>query len=173
VNRDCLIHNLLRLLTIGIFILSSCTSDDKVISNKDYRLISLAPHITEILFELKAGDNLIAVTDFCRFPDAAMQKEKIGGLLNPNIEKIVALKPTHVFGVPAHADLAKVLSQFQLEVTMLSNETILDFLDSVSKIGRMIDRESTADDFARTFTDSLKLLSSSNQNDNIPLFQDL
>jgi len=57
------------------------------------RIISLAPSITEILFALGLNEEIAAVTDFCDYPEAALNKPKIGGFINPSIEKIVSLKP--------------------------------------------------------------------------------
>jgi iron complex transport system substrate-binding protein len=57
------------------------------------RIISLAPNITEILFALGVEDQLAAVTDYCDFPERAKRKPKVGGLLNPNLERIIELKP--------------------------------------------------------------------------------
>ena len=61
------------------------------------RFISLSPTLTEILFELGAGRDLVAVTTYCVFPEEAKAKEKIGDFVNPNFEKIVGLKPDVVF----------------------------------------------------------------------------
>jgi len=63
------------------------------ISNAPKKIISLAPNITEILFALKLDEEILAVTDFCDYPDAALTKPKIGGFVNPNIEMIVSLNP--------------------------------------------------------------------------------
>jgi len=57
------------------------------------RIVSLAPNITEIIFALGMGDKLVGVTDFCDYPEEAKKKEKIGGFINPNVEKIISLKP--------------------------------------------------------------------------------
>jgi len=62
------------------------------------RIISLTPNITEILFALGLGDKVVGVTRFCDFPDEALKKEKIGGMVNPNLEKIKALDPDLIIG---------------------------------------------------------------------------
>jgi iron complex transport system substrate-binding protein len=98
------------------------------------RIISLSPHITEIVYALGAQDQLVAVTDFCRYPPAALQQERIGGLIDPNIEKIVALKPTMLFGVPAHAELNEKLHRFGLKIRMYPNETWKDMLNTIDSI---------------------------------------
>jgi len=61
------------------------------------RFISLSPTLTEVLFELGAGGDLVAVTTYCVYPEEAKAKEKIGDFVNPNFEKIVGLKPDVVF----------------------------------------------------------------------------
>jgi iron complex transport system substrate-binding protein len=57
------------------------------------RIISLSPATTEALFALGAGDRIIGVTNFCDHPEEAKKKQKIGGMSNPSLEAIVALKP--------------------------------------------------------------------------------
>jgi iron complex transport system substrate-binding protein len=57
------------------------------------RIVSLAPSITEILFDLGLNEDIAGVTDFCDYPEAALNKPKIGGFVNPSMEKIVSLKP--------------------------------------------------------------------------------
>ena len=57
------------------------------------RIVSLAPNITEILFALGLGDQIVGVTRYCDYPAPALQKEKIGGMVDPNLERIQALRP--------------------------------------------------------------------------------
>jgi len=57
------------------------------------RIVSLAPAMTEMLFALGLGKRVVGVTSACDRPAAARNKAKIGGMANPSIEAIVALKP--------------------------------------------------------------------------------
>ena len=57
------------------------------------RIISVVPNVTEMLFAFGLGDRVIAVGDYDQFPPEVAAKPRIGGLLNPNIEKIIELKP--------------------------------------------------------------------------------
>jgi iron complex transport system substrate-binding protein len=66
-------------------------------SRGSQRFISLSPTLTEVLFELGAGSDLVAVTTYCVYPEEANAKEKIGDFVNPNFEKIVGLKPDVIF----------------------------------------------------------------------------
>ena len=57
------------------------------------RIISLAQSMTEILFAAGHGDRIVGVTTFCDYPLEAKKKPKIGGMSNPSLEAIIALKP--------------------------------------------------------------------------------
>lgn len=72
---------------------------------KPQRIITLAPNLTEIVYAVGAGDRLVGDTTFCDYPPEAKQVAKIGDTLQPNIERIIALKP----------DLVLVSTASQLE----------------------------------------------------------
>lgn len=57
------------------------------------RVVSLAPSITETLWALGAGDQVVGVTDYCNFPPGARTTRRVGGIINPSIETIVSLRP--------------------------------------------------------------------------------
>lgn len=61
------------------------------------RIISLAPNITETIYELNANDLLVGVTDYCDYPPETEIKTKVGSMLDPNIEKITELNPDVIF----------------------------------------------------------------------------
>jgi len=57
------------------------------------RVVSLAPSITETLFALGAGDQIAGVTSYCTYPAEARKKPRVGGMVNPDLETIVDLRP--------------------------------------------------------------------------------
>jgi iron complex transport system substrate-binding protein len=63
------------------------------------RIISLAPSVTEILFALGLRQEIIGVTNFCDYPEEVTAKPRIGGFVNPDVEKIVSLKPDLVIAI--------------------------------------------------------------------------
>ena len=69
------------------------------------RIITLAPNLTEIVYAVGAGERLVGDTTFCDYPPEAKQVAKVGDTLQPNIERIIALKP----------DLVLVSTASQLE----------------------------------------------------------
>jgi iron complex transport system substrate-binding protein len=58
------------------------------------KLVSLCPSLTELVFDLGAGDELVGRTKFCVHPaDWVEAVEKVGGTKNPRIDRIVELSP--------------------------------------------------------------------------------
>ena len=64
------------------------------------RIVSLGPPITEQLYLLGCGSEVVGVTVYCERPPEARKKEKIGTVLQPDIEKIVSLRPDLVLATP-------------------------------------------------------------------------
>lgn len=63
------------------------------------RIVALAPAITEILFALGLGDRIVGVTEYCDYPPEAARKPKIGGIVNPSVERILAQRPDLALGM--------------------------------------------------------------------------
>ncbi|PAW78382.1 MAG: hypothetical protein B9S32_07605 [Verrucomicrobia bacterium Tous-C9LFEB] len=62
------------------------------------RIVSLAPSLTELIFALGAGDRIVADTTYCIHPPEAIAKTKIGGIMDPDMEKMLGLHPDLVVG---------------------------------------------------------------------------
>ena len=62
------------------------------------RIVSLVPSVTESAFAVGGEDRLVGVSDFCDWPPAARLKPRVGGMVNPSLEAIVALRPDLVVG---------------------------------------------------------------------------
>jgi len=105
------------------------------------RIISLAPDVTETLYLLGTQDRLIGNTTQCNWPEAAKQKPKIGDLLNPNYEVILAAKPDLIIASTAGNDQAAVmkLSDLGLPVFVSSPRNVEEIFRSVEALGRITD----------------------------------
>ncbi len=71
-------------------------ADTAELASPPKRIVSLAPSMTEILYALGLGDNIVGVTTFCDSPEEAKKKPKIGGMSNPSLEAVISLKPDMV-----------------------------------------------------------------------------
>lgn len=63
------------------------------LASEPKRIVSMAPNITEILFALGLKNQIVGVTNYCNYPAEAANIERIGGFINPSLEKIIFLKP--------------------------------------------------------------------------------
>ncbi|MFC1538800.1 ABC transporter substrate-binding protein [Candidatus Latescibacterota bacterium] len=108
------------------------------------RIISLAPNITETLFALGLGDRVVGVTRFCKYPEEALKIEKVGGLIDPNYEAIVLLKPDLVFLLPEHENVQKYLAELGLKTVIVHNRVIEEILGTITKMGEICSVEDKA-----------------------------
>jgi ABC-type Fe3+-hydroxamate transport system substrate-binding protein len=74
------------------------------------RVVSLIPSLTETLFDLGAGDDVIGITDFCIFPEN-LDRPRVGGTKNPQVDAIRALEPDLV-----HMNLEENLARHAEEI---------------------------------------------------------
>lgn len=103
------------------------------------RIVSLAPSFTEILYALGLGDRVVGVTEYCSYPPEVIEKPKIGGFNNPDIETIVSLGPDLVLGVHAKVfdTIQKKLESLGLRSIRLTVDSVSDVRNSAQEISRM------------------------------------
>jgi iron complex transport system substrate-binding protein len=63
-----------------------------------HRVVTLGPNATEILFALGRGETVVGVSRYDDYPPEAARLPRVGGLLDPSFEAIVALRPDAVIG---------------------------------------------------------------------------
>ena len=130
------------------------------------RIISLAPNITEILFALDLGEKVVGVTRYCDFPEEAVNKEKIGGMIDPNPEKIIALNPDLIIGFRGNPlRIFERLRNLDLPVFVLDTGTTIDSIfPLIKKIGTVTREEHKAELFVRSLRARYEKILSSLQN---------
>jgi iron complex transport system substrate-binding protein len=104
------------------------------------RLISLAPSITETLYALGLGDRIVGDTEYCDYPPEARTKPHVGALLNPSLEKIVALKPDLVLGIAEanRRETADQLERLNIPLYGLTAHSVEDTLSSIADLGQVL-----------------------------------
>jgi len=105
-------------------------------TNKPERIVSMAPSITETIYALGLGEQLIGVTDYCMYPPEVETKERIGDLYHPNIERIIRLKPDLVIMLPASIDSKSLLEQLGIICLVVQQESVDDAAESMQQIGK-------------------------------------
>ena len=140
---------------IILFLIGSCKQKHIVNDKPISRIISLSPHITEIIYSLGQQDKLIAVSDYCNYPPDTQKKERIGGVLNPNMEKMLSLKADLFIGTAGHSELAGKLEAQQLKTVLLPNDRLQDIFTTIDSLGTLLDCTIKADSVKAALQDSL------------------
>jgi iron complex transport system substrate-binding protein len=115
------------------------------IPEKPARIISLYPSFTETLFALGAGEQVVGVTKYCDYPPEASQKEQVGGVTTPDLEKVVALNPDVVLvDARLQQKLVNGLENFGLTVVALYPKNLEEIIENIRLIGKVTGHEPEA-----------------------------
>ncbi len=110
------------------------------------RIVSLAPSVTETLFALGLDEEIVGVTTFSDYPEAARSKSCVGSYVSISLEKVVSLSPDLIIGT---ADGNKIETVEQLErvgfpVYMINPSNLDEIFKMVLDIGRVTGKENEA-----------------------------
>lgn len=112
-----------------------------------HRVICLMPSVTDTVFALGAGDDVVGISDYTKYPAEALKKPSVGDLIKPSIETILSLHPDLVIGVQPAGPLESTeeLERFGIPVFLVSPHGIAGILHSVESIGQALNRTTQAE----------------------------
>ena len=151
---------LLILLILFALQASRRAPSSQSVSREDVRIVSLAPNLTEILFELGVGEQVVGVTKYFSDSSQGQQKEEIGDFFNPNLEKIVSLKPTLVIAEhwPSSRTVPR-LKEFGLPVLETISPTSLEEIyQIIREVGKVVDRSQPAEALIQSMQKRLRVV---------------
>src|SRR5580692_7470329 len=102
------------------------------------RIVSTFPSVTETLFALGAGDRVVGVSNYCRYPAAAISLPKIGTYAKPDPEKIALLRPDLVFIQQSAANLAERLDALGIKHYSIKIGSLAEVYSMIHDIGGAI-----------------------------------
>lgn len=102
------------------------------------RIISVIPAVTETLFALGAGDRVVAVGSFDRYPPQVEKLPRVGALLDPDLERILSLRPDLVAIYGSQSDLRKQLERAGVPVFVYSHGGLTGVKSTIDDLGRRI-----------------------------------
>jgi len=105
------------------------------------RIIALSPAITEILFALGAGDEVVGVSAFSHYPEAARTLPVVGNYSAPSLEKILILKPSLVIAQDFSSKSIQSLKNFHIPTRIVSLQSIGDIKSTIIALGRELDHK--------------------------------
>ena len=117
------------------------------------RVISLAPSLTEMVFDLGAGHRLVGRTARCNLPPEALKIPEIGAYMSPDLERIMALRPDLVLSPETgiRMELVDRLTEIGIPALVDNSNTLDDIVHSIHRLGTILGSESDAKTVIRKF----------------------
>lgn len=103
------------------------------------RIVCAAPSVTELVFALGQGHRVVGVTDFCSHPpEGVKEKPRIGGLFNPNFERILNLQPDLIVTVGDFEAMRSFAASHGIAVCSLQMNTLDEIRASIRVLGESL-----------------------------------
>lgn len=103
-----------------------------------HRIISIIPATTEMLFAMGAGDRIVAVGSYDRFPPDVQRLPRVGALLDPDVERILSLRPDLVIVYDTQADLRTQLDRAHIPYFLYRHRGLPDIADTIRALGARV-----------------------------------
>ncbi len=111
------------------------------------RIVSPAPSVTEILFAIGAGPEVVGVSMYCDYPPAVTKLPKVGTFLTPNIEAIAALRPSIVIGPGTTLDMREMRALREMGITVIAisgEDSVAQIEATIAQVGQRVGRAEPA-----------------------------
>ncbi len=112
------------------------------------RIVSIVPSVTEMLFAMGAGPRVIGVGTFDRYPPEALTRTKVGGLIDPDIERIISLKPDLVVVYGTQSDLRTQMARAGIPIFLYQHAGLSDITSTIRELGARIGNVKESSDLA-------------------------
>jgi len=128
-----------------------------VLKNPAVRIVSLAPHITEVVFAAGAGEQLVGAVSYSDYPEAAKDIPRVGSYDSVSLETLVALGPDLILAWRSGNgdEVVKRLGSLGLTVYVDEPKTLEDVAQSLRVVGQLTGNDDTANAAAQDFMDAL------------------
>ena len=132
------------------------------------RIVSIIPATTEMLFAMGAGDRVAAVGSYDRFPPEVEKLPRVGALLDPDIERIIALRPDLVIVYGTQTELRTQLDRAQIPYFPYTHRGLPDITETMRAIGARVGVEAQANALANRIEQRLASIRSRVANSSRP-----
>ena len=109
------------------------------------RIVSLVPALTEMLFAIGAGAQVAAVSSFDEFPPEVMKLPRVGALLDPDTERILALRPDLVVLYGSQTELQAQFARAGIQTYVYRHGGIATVLETIGELGAVTGHRTEAD----------------------------
>lgn len=102
------------------------------------RIISVVPAVTEMLFALGLGDRVVGVGSFDKFPPEVATLPRVGALLDPDLERILSLRPDLVVVYGSQTEFRQQLDRAKVPTFVYSHAELADVPATITALGERI-----------------------------------
>jgi iron complex transport system substrate-binding protein len=124
-------------------------------SSAPTRIVCLIPAVTEMIYAMGDGGRLVAVSAYDHFPADVARLPRVGGLLDPSVERILALKPHLVILYATQKELIERLDRAKIPYFNYQHKALPDILTTIRSVGARIGSAARADAVAAEMERSL------------------
>jgi len=110
------------------------------------RIVSLAPNITEILFNLGLDEEVVGVSIHCNYPEKAKSRVRVGSYISIDFERVISLKPDLIIATGAGnpREMVERLERLGFPSFVIFPKRFEDVLQSIRHLGRVSAKEREA-----------------------------
>jgi len=124
--------------------------------SKPSRIISVIPAVTEMLFAIGAGPQVVGVGSFDEYPPEARKLPRVGALLDPDLERILSLRPDLVIVYESQTDFRRQLERASVPTFVYKHAGLPDVTQTITALGSRIGRASEAASVVRSIEAKLE-----------------
>lgn len=122
------------------------------------RIVSFVPAVTEMLFAMGAGDRVVGVSSYGRFPEAVRRLPAVGGLIDPNVERVLSLRPDLVIVYGTQRELRGQLDRAGINQFQYVHRDLADVTHTIRAVGALLQWHTAADRLASDIEHQLELV---------------
>ncbi len=129
---------------LGQLLVLFCLLAASASAEQPKRIVTMAANITEVIYALGAGDQVVGVGDFCFFPEEINKLPRCGGWSNPNYEQLLALKPELILVTGKFDKLVEFGRKRGIPVESVTMTSLQTIYDGITRIGELTARQDEA-----------------------------
>jgi iron complex transport system substrate-binding protein len=124
--------------------------------SKPARIISLIPAVSEMLFAIGAGPRVVAVSSFDDYPPEVVTLPRVGALIDPDLERILSLRPDLVIVYESQVDLRRQLERATIPMFVYKHAGLGDVTTTIRQLGERVGQDEGAVRVIRRIEEKLR-----------------
>ena len=145
----------MKRLVVVVAVILLATGHWPLATGAPRRIVSLVPNVTEMIFAIGAGDRLVGVSSFDEYPPEVKRITAVGGLLDPDLERIFALRPDLVVAYASQQDLQRQLQRAGIDVFPFRHGGLSDITRVMRELGVRLGLQEQAERASRQIEEGL------------------